>query len=452
MDDKDWKKIEKQVKKLEKLSRGILNIVIKNWDYFKARPKHLAWAMMNYDLAHTAGRHVCEYTDNPKYPVLDAGEEHLSEEDADFLYDAWANCISEPYSFLDEGLHPKYKKNMTMDEWISYKRDPNYEYAGLYPSNDSVINQVLAVGGTGYGWNEDGFISKFSMSGIDSVVFAGYTRARIRGYLRSSILKLSDHKLIKKHVDYILSRVKINTSNNHAKKEFLRRKGQLSYDANKLIKGGKLSEDEYQKILDAMEYIHYYECLLSTARKWTREQWAEARKSDTYKVYDRELYIPEIRSDFYTMALFMETILISLKVDELGKKSKLSSLLRSTDSASDYRIDPLGISNPIIDDKRRMVKGWAAVKRVVDNKKKHRKELNEKLANHKPKRSKWYPLGDSCKLSSMPDNAHDSYVKAGAYLARQVIADPLSEKRSAKYAKKFLKKFNKRIEEQDEQG
>jgi hypothetical protein len=69
MDDKDWKKIEKQVKKLEKLSRGILNIVIKNWDYFKARPKHLAWAMMNYDLAHTAGRHVCEYTDNPKYPV-----------------------------------------------------------------------------------------------------------------------------------------------------------------------------------------------------------------------------------------------------------------------------------------------------------------------------------------------------------------------------------------------
>jgi hypothetical protein len=35
MDDKDWKKIEKQVKKLEKLSRGILNIVIKNWDYFK---------------------------------------------------------------------------------------------------------------------------------------------------------------------------------------------------------------------------------------------------------------------------------------------------------------------------------------------------------------------------------------------------------------------------------
>jgi hypothetical protein len=52
----------------------------------------------------------------------------------------------------------------------------------------------------------------------------------------------------------------------------------------------------------------------------------------------------------------------------------------------------------------------------------------------------------------MPDNAHDSYVKAGAYLARQVIADPLSEKRSAKYAKKFLKKFNKRIEEQDEQG
>jgi hypothetical protein len=251
-----------------------------------------------------------------------------------------------------------------MDEWISYKRDPNYEYAGLYPSNDSVINQVLAVGGTGYGWNEDGFISKFSMSGIDSVVFAGYTRARIRGDLRSAILKLSHHKLIKKHVDYILSRVKINTSNNHAKKEFLRRKGQLSYDANKLIKGGKLSEDEYQKILDAMEYIHYYECLLSTARKWTREQWAEARKSDTYKVYDRELYIPEIRSDFYTMALFMETILISLKVDELGKKSKLSSLLRSTDSASDYRIDPLGISNPIIDDKRRMVKGWAAVKRV----------------------------------------------------------------------------------------
>ncbi|MBI4257470.1 MAG: hypothetical protein HY619_00810 [Thaumarchaeota archaeon] len=91
----------------------IITTVVHDFDYYRAHPQHLAWAMMNFELVHRVGRIMFDDChDNPKDGVMDA--QLPTESDANLLYDAWAVTVSNYDEFPDtnpqlplEGLHPK---------------------------------------------------------------------------------------------------------------------------------------------------------------------------------------------------------------------------------------------------------------------------------------------------------------------------------------------------------
>ncbi|MBI4441596.1 hypothetical protein HY639_05490 [Candidatus Woesearchaeota archaeon] len=124
-----------------------------------------------------------------------------TESDANLLYDAWAVTVSNYDEFPDTNpqLPLEAKLDKTMDEWIQLSIDRLYRYHDLFQDAFSVKNYLLCVIGTGYGWNERGFIAPIGPSGIDTTIFSGYTRAEdnVLRQVKARIRRLRDHPLIR---------------------------------------------------------------------------------------------------------------------------------------------------------------------------------------------------------------------------------------------------------------
>lgn len=313
------KKLSKaqRIKKAEKLTDRILEVVINDWDYFKARPKHLAWAMMNFSLVHYAGRMIDSCSENPKYLVLNAGEK-LSEEDSNLLYGAWGVTVSNQRAFPDTNpkLPLESKSNKTLDEWIELCTDRNYEFCSIFPDAHSVESHLMCCYGTGMGWNKEGFITYTGPSDVDESMFANYTRAEdeIRPDLKEQILKIRSNPLIIHHINDYLKDAEINAGNNRAEKRIVNDKWKIQREIEKIPKR------EQDKIMKAFRQVAYLEALVDDAKYWTEEEWKEARKSNIYNYQGTDFDVSEIDLSFcHTTMDFGSHITSSL---EYGKKIK----------------------------------------------------------------------------------------------------------------------------------
>ena len=185
------------------LGAKILDVVANNFDYFKERPAHLAWAMMNYELIHRVG----DYSPNPKDAILKVAE-GLSEEDGNLLYDAWGVTVSTGCEFPDTNpnIPLESKRNKTMEEWVELFTNPPYRFKSLFPDEFAVKDYLLCTIGTEYNWNNQGFIANVGPSGVDNDIFAGYTRSEdsIDVDIRGKILEVRLNPKIRDKADTYL--------------------------------------------------------------------------------------------------------------------------------------------------------------------------------------------------------------------------------------------------------
>ena len=108
---------------------------------------------------------ICE--DNPKYKLEMV--EPIDDDIDELIYDAWGMHDPDNISWknfsnivlkgkvLTELEKKSIKPNKTFDEWVEIKLHPEYKYEGLYPDRKSIIDFMLFVIGTGYGY-ENGYL------------------------------------------------------------------------------------------------------------------------------------------------------------------------------------------------------------------------------------------------------------------------------------------------------
>lgn len=482
-------KDEETSERLHTYTHGILDIVIKNWDYFKANTVHLAWAMMQYELCHRAcnlaGPSEYGCMDNPKYPVLDRGEE-LSTEDANLFYDAWATTVSNDYHFPDvnHGLPLEAKKNKTVQDWVDLLMDPNYRYTDQYPTEEKVIDWLFCVYGAGHGWNKDGFIDNTGPSGVGEANFAGYTTAEddIREDLFQEIIALSRKEEILSKVMLIWSEHLIRASNDRPARETLDMQRKINYEFEKKSWKNKVRVPTHPlpELLKAAKYLCYFEELCRRSLRWTIEEWAEMRKKEVVVVNGFEMKVEDFRDDFYYPAFMMKYIDYGepkdVKIDPRIDKYK--------HSFSKYWIQAKLEKNPDLDvdllldfmlNNSGTATGWNAIKNIFQNEKvknyrrdldladeelqvnvmnarfqQLRKELNlpklKKTKKVKPPKesSKFYPMCQYSNVWTMPKNADKSYVEAAVTHLRKIVADPLTDKYVLTYAFRVLKRLRRK--------
>ena len=198
--------------KVERLRNKVLETALQHVDDLRDHPQHLAWVMMHYQMMHRLSRVRGEHSDNPKVPIIAAGDTRLTEADANLLYDAWGVTVSNEDEFPDTNPNCpiEAKPNKTLDEWVAVKTHPLFRYRSLYPHAQAVKVSLLCVIGTGKGWNADGFVTDLGPCGTDEVLFAGYTRAEeeIREDIRSKILRVRENPLVKDEAGEYLRKVR----------------------------------------------------------------------------------------------------------------------------------------------------------------------------------------------------------------------------------------------------
>lgn len=476
--------------RLHTYTHGILDIVIENWDYFKANTVHLAWAMMQYELCHRAcnlagpGKYGC--MDNPKYPVLDRGDEHLSDEDSNLFYDAWGTTISNAYHFPDANpnLPLGSKKNKTVQNWIDFLMNPDYEYTDQYPTEERVIDWLFCVYGAGHGWNKEGFIDSTGPSGVGEAGFAGYTRAEddIREDLFQAITALSRHEEILADVMFIWSEHLVRSSGDRPACEALDMAGKIRWEF------GDFRDSKpthlISELLEASKYLCYFEELCRQSQRWTIEEWAEMRKKEVVVINGFEMKVEDFRDDFEYPAFMMSYTQLrgyedDIKIDPRIHRMKYCSQLHWLQEKikEDPSIDKDLFLDLIINNTN-VVKGWPAIKNIFSNKKekdfgyklmmedeelqvnvfKARNAellkdlgLDDKTSKKKVKkikapkeRSKFYPMCHYSNAWTMPKNADKSYVDACVTHMRKIVADPLTDKHVLAYAFRVLKRLRRK--------
>lgn len=260
--------------KIEQLRNKVLDVVLENFDYFKENPRHLAWAMMNYELIHRVGRvnfHECD--DNPKDLVIEYGEKLKNKNDSNLMYDAWGVTVSNfIHEFEDTSpeIPLESKINKTLDEWVEVCMDKRFRFNEICPDRFSVEDHILCVSGNGYGWNKDGFACEDGPCGTDEDIFAGYTRAEkeVREDIRNNILELRDNLKIKEYTQALFKKAMENEKRIYNGEEWLDvMRGQnplkesnkkLQKTLNKLLEGGHsvLPQDlkkDLQRYVDGLD-------------------------------------------------------------------------------------------------------------------------------------------------------------------------------------------------------
>jgi hypothetical protein len=229
---------------VEDLGTKILDVVVNNFDYFKERPAHLAWAMMNYELIHRVG----DDSPNPRDAILGVAEK-LSEQDGNLLYDAWVVTVSHGCEFPDTNpnLPLESKCNRTMDEWVSLFTNSSYRFKSLFPDEFAAKDYLLCQIRTRYIWNDQGFITNVGPSGVDNDLFAGYTRSEesIDADIKGKILEARSDLSIRTKAEAHLSEAYEVAKRIYSGEDWLEA-------VNPRVKGGRIALEELQRRLDGL--------------------------------------------------------------------------------------------------------------------------------------------------------------------------------------------------------
>jgi len=152
----------------------ILKEVVNRKGFFKKKPKALAYLMQWYSHLHYASRFdpnkELHDWENLKYAILDL-DKVVDSIYADFVYFAWGATIDyESKRSYGKPHKLESKKNKTVQDWVKLCLDPKYRFHSLYPNRIKVIEKLLCHYGTGFTWNQEGFLSDPDGEGI----FYGY--------------------------------------------------------------------------------------------------------------------------------------------------------------------------------------------------------------------------------------------------------------------------------------
>lgn len=425
----------------EAFCSAIVKMVCNHFDYFRANPKHMAWAMMNYELIHRAGRSMGRCGDNPKDAVIDAGNSRLGqirdEEDANFLYDSWAQCISNYAEFPDvkKNADPRwFSLNKTVEDWVDLLTSPDYQYK--YSSEYEVRDSLLCTLGSGYGWNKDGYIDQVGPCDVQKSFFHGYTHCEneVRKDLRERILRYRSHPYIKQYVDDYMVSVNINAGDDNAAKEYINNSWKLKMFGEKyrrnLNKYPPISAEAVAVLLKQYKCLCYLNELLNLAKEWDDKTWEEWSNKNYWIHYDYILDVSEITVDFPLSQYGFES-LIEHEIEH--DQFSMDIDYRTKNDMSARRIAEIYEFLLEIPEA-----GWETVKWMV------KLNIHEKGTTRKryyeDKKPTHYPLSSYSKLTSMPDHAHDSYWKAGVKTALEILDEPPSCRDIKKYAHSFLER------------
>lgn len=408
---------------MNRLTQNILNLVIKNWNVFKTEPVYLAWAMMQYELTHRACRYISDEMDNPKYAILDECD-LMSKEDGDLLYDSWCVCIDNNNYFPDTNpdCPIETKKNKTFHDWAALKLNPSYEYASLYSDNESVMNELLCVTGTGLSWNADGYIDNSGPMDTPHATFSGYSRAggnfqKDYPALYNAIMKISHSKKIYPHVQSIwnenLMRTKVR--NDAPAKAYLDAVHQLKFHFKQNYASAKVQK----KYLKDVKYLCYLKELCDRAKSWSDKEWQDAQQQKIITINGFKIELKSIQSNF-SYPLITQILCPTL-------------YCRHYSADFDYRVDVLSSIKLILANDKPLT-GCNAIKFL----------LNKNITIPRDaSRSTWYPLSTYSLIYKIPKNAHESYVEAAVHVLRSIVADPLTQKQVLPLAFKILKKLKR---------
>ena len=442
------------MKNPEAFCAAIINMACYHFDYFRKNPEHLAWVMMHYELIHRAGRMMNHCGGNPKYPIMDAGNERRGqikdENDSSLLYDAWAVCISNEAEFPDvkPNADPRWMQlNKTMQDWIDLLTNPDYRYSGLYSDEYRVRDHLLCTIGNGYEWNKDGFLDTAGPSDVPDSIFHGYTRCEneVRKDLRERIIKYRSHPYIKASVDQYMEWVKINAGDNEAEKEFINNQWKIKQFGQKVAYGplkdkDPISVDSVNELLRQYKYLCYLSRLTKEAVHWDDKKWHEMSQTKHWESYDYSLDVSQITPDFpmhlksFGAYGFESVVSISIEDGTFSPDTdyRTKGIMNGRMASEIYKF-PEPIPN----------NGWESLRWLIRLEEWQDQKRKETLKEEKRPRHH-YPLSDYSRLSSMPDNAHESYWEAGIKTALEVMEEPPSVYKGVKeYAKKFLDRAEK---------
>lgn len=290
----------------EKICKDLIKLAVKNFDYFRANPRHLAWVMMHYELSHRIGRiYFDDCLDNPKYPVIDAGEKLKKDGDSDLLYDAWGVTVSNDLKFPDivPGT-PESNPRKTLDDWKNIMLDLNYKYHKLYSDARGVEDHLLCAIGTGMDWTKGGYIDHTGPSDVPETNFYGYTKAtnEIPIKIRKSVVDPFKDPKISKAKRKIMRIININAGDNHAEQDFVNRR----YIVERRVEGYVKENKSFnllqlkRKALKAFRYVCYFEQIFERAESWSKVDWEKnwGKKYLSYKGF--KIKVSEINIDFMT--------------------------------------------------------------------------------------------------------------------------------------------------------
>jgi len=198
---------------IEKINQNLLEVVTANFEYFRSRPVHLAWAMRFYEVLVRLDKNNGDYKDM----VISSGDKLPSEEDGKLLYDAWGHSLHHDFFDTNPNWPLNLKPNKTLDDWIELLPDKRHRWHLIYSTPFSVKNHLLCVTGNGYGWNSHGFIAEMPGE-TDSIIFSGYTRAegKIRADIKEKIRNCFSNSNLKSGVEEYLKGVESNANRIYA--------------------------------------------------------------------------------------------------------------------------------------------------------------------------------------------------------------------------------------------
>jgi hypothetical protein len=304
-------------------SSKLIIYIVDQLDYFRSHPKHLAWAMMNFEILRRAEIMNGIQSQNLIHEILCGMED--DDTDKALLKAAWDICsVSNYIEFKDTNpnIPIEDKPNKTLDDWISVFTNKHHRDSDSLTTIQEIINFILCTTGNGLKWNTNGYLAEM-INSVDKIIFAGYTRiTNIKKDIQDTIEKIMDVEELEDTIKKIKHIASVNADNNKAEKRFVNNEASIE---NIITKAR--SEKLKKKMRDAFRFICYFETFIDDTRDWSEEQWKEAVKKDEYEYKGVTFKISEIGTNYCTSL-------------EQFKENIYQTVIKKTLSLPDYRINP----------------------------------------------------------------------------------------------------------------
>jgi len=443
---------------------------------------------------------------NPKEPILELeGELSEEDSNLLYDSWAVSVSNNDEFSDSNPNLLLDGKKNKTLEDWIGLKTDRNYTYHDLYPDEYSVIDYLFCVIGTGMGWNEDGYITDVGPSGVDETIFSGYTRveSEVRMDLREKLLKYVNDESISEEVEILRKNAAINASDNEAEKNYINNVWRVKEELVSLsTKEQKKALEGFKSIcyLEAIinEAKHWNKEEWKEARKsnvfnykgvefdiseidvgFMDRSYGYAEEISSRLERGEVLRDYRIAREIMSKKAHLWGYFVHQLKDEDEPKTKEAlrvvsvSIIRALKS-EDADIDNtqveeadayLNSQRPNLEKYKPLLeqaengdkeaesilndvsgvpsRGWDSIEFLAnyDIEKAFKRRLGI-LSESKEKQRKHYPLSEYSNMVGMPDNAHESYVKAGIEVAKEIMENSDEPDDSKEFAEQFLEKWD----------